>query len=122
MVLALERGIMEHREKLALKIGCRVDSLNKHIRLAKKRNASWGFVTALQDALRSQVGILNALTSKARPVACAGLVALLMAVSGCATIRGVGTDIVNGADSTVRALESYSRDYNSQQGRAQAGY
>ena len=52
----------------------------------------------------------------------AAVVLVVLIMSGCNTIRGAGKDIVNGADSTVRALENYSRDYNAQNGRAQAGY
>lgn len=47
------------------------------------------------------------------------LLCIIVAVSGCHTVRGIGSDIIDGTDGTVRALESYSQSYNSAYDRPQ---
>ena len=48
-----------------------------------------------------------------RDVVFAGAVILIVLImSGCATVRGIGSDIVSGTDATVRGMQDYSRSYN----------
>ncbi len=40
------------------------------------------------------------------------MVAAMLLNSGCGMVAGLGEDITNGADSTVKAMQSYAQSYN----------
>lgn len=77
---------MNDVDKLSLKIGCRIDSAKRHIRLAEKRQASPEFILWLRNGLRRYIEAMNALTSKAVPVV---VVCVVLALSGCGTMKAI---------------------------------
>ena len=52
----------------------------------------------------------------------ATVILVVLIMSGCATIRGMGEDIVSGTDAAVRGMQDYSYSYNEANGRKNNGY
>jgi predicted small secreted protein len=44
------------------------------------------------------------------------VVLVVLIMSGCNTVRGLGTDIVNGTDASVQFMNDYSDSYEKQYG------
>ena len=104
---------MRTEEITALQIGCRVDSLRKHLKLAKGRENSEYFVGRLRLALAKQVETLNVLTSVKRLAVTTALLCAI-AVSGCGTVHGIGSDLQGGSKAGAEWFRTYGEDFEQQ--------
>ena len=88
-----------------------VRTIRGHFDAAKDREAPVWFLSKLRGRLRKELERMHPMTSKVRKSVATGLVCVVMAVSGCGAIHGVGSDLQGGSKAGAKWFRTYGENF-----------